>query len=71
MARWRDEQGARREERGERKEEREERMRKLNLNIFSSILQHFPRNALVCSFIFPGTNGQVTPILFFPHAEKQ
>lgn len=41
------------------------------LLIDSSTLSHFPHNALVRSFIFPGTNGQVTPILFFPHAEKQ
>ena len=40
------------------------------LVIDSSILSHFPHNALVRTFILPNANGKIEPILFFPPEEK-
>ncbi len=39
--------------------------------IDSSILSHFPHNALVRSFIFPNEENKVYPVLFFPGDEKK
>ncbi len=40
------------------------------LLIDSSILSHFPHNALVRTFILPNNSGKVEPVLFFPSEEK-
>ncbi len=41
------------------------------LLIDSSILSHFPHNALVRTFILPNSTGKVQPILFFPPDENK
>ncbi len=41
------------------------------LLIDSSILSHFPHNALVRTFILPNKSGKVQPVLFFPPEENK
>ena len=41
------------------------------LLIDSSILSHFPHNALVRTFILPNRAGNVQPVLFFPPEENK
>ncbi len=41
------------------------------LLIDSSILSHFPHNALVRTFILPNNAGKVQPVLFFPPDENK
>ncbi len=41
------------------------------LLIDSSILSHFPHNALVRTFILPNSTGKVEPVLFFPPEDNK
>ncbi len=47
----------------------EERLKYLLID--SSILSHFPHNALVRTFILPNKSGRVEPVLFFPPEDNK